>query len=128
VHKLYYAGGFVLLADSICDAVLNYAKALADVGKSDLVIVPSMSDEGRRGATRLLIGPASQLFAAPALDRGVDLEDEAAVASMRQKTASLHPLRPQFDDTVLDDALDSPIRGLGWPHRSLSTEPGPGKA
>ncbi|QHC65319.1 hypothetical protein Q0F99_09230 [Rathayibacter oskolensis] len=98
MQKIYYASGFVLVGDAICTAVLEYARALADVGKSDLVSVPSMSDEGLRGEVRLLLGPASQIFAAPALDRGVDLEDDAAVASMRDKTARLQLSRPQAGD------------------------------
>jgi hypothetical protein len=97
MQKLFYAGGFILLSDAICDAVVEYAQALADVGKSDLVVVPALSDEGLRGTVRLLIGPASQLFAAPALDRDVDLDDPDAVASMQQKTARLRPARAQPD-------------------------------
>jgi hypothetical protein len=95
MQKLYYASGYVLLSDTMCDAVMDYAKALADTNTSDLVIVPSMSDEGVRGVTRLLLGPASQIFAAPAMDRGVDLEDDVAVARMTEKIALLQPARGQ---------------------------------
>ncbi|MFP3416463.1 hypothetical protein SB773_34060, partial [Bacillus sp. SIMBA_074] len=80
--KLYYAGGHIFLDDDVCDALVMYARALADVNKSDLVTVPALSDEGMQGRTRLLIGPASQLFATPALDRGADLSDAEAVESM----------------------------------------------
>jgi len=104
VQKLYYASGFILVSDAICDAVLRYAKALADVGESDLVSVPSMSDEGLRGEVRLLVGPASQIFSAPALDRGVDLEDEEAVASMLDKVARLQPAKAHADEQPLPGA------------------------
>jgi hypothetical protein len=97
MQKLYYAGGFVMLDDDVCDALVRYARGLADVGKSDLVIVPALSDEGTQGRTCLLIGPASQLFTAPAFDRGVDLSDPEAVDDMRQKTAHLQPARPTLD-------------------------------
>jgi hypothetical protein len=97
MQKLYYAGGFMLLGDAVCDAVVEYAQALADVGKSDLVVVPALSDEGLRGTVKLLIGPASQLFAAPAVDRGADLDDDEAVGSMRLKTLRLRPTRAQPD-------------------------------
>ena len=100
MQKLYYSSGFVFLDDAVCDALVQYAKALADVGKSDLVTVPALSDEGMHGRTRLLIGPTSQLFAAPALDRGVDLTDEESVKSMRQKAAHLQPARPVLDGEV----------------------------
>lgn len=107
MQKLYYASGYVLLGDTVGDAVMEYARALADVGKSDLVTVPSLSDEGLRGTTRILIGPSSQILAAPALDRDVDLEDADAVDSMKEKTARLLPARPQASyDTDTDTSPD----------------------
>ncbi|MFP3464125.1 hypothetical protein [Leifsonia sp. SIMBA_070] len=98
MQKLYYAGGHIFLDDDVCDALVMYARALADVNKSDLVTVPALSDEGMQGRTRLLIGPASQLFATPALDRGADLSDAEAVESMRDKTVHLQPSRPVFEE------------------------------
>ncbi|MFF1573398.1 hypothetical protein ACFVWR_11655 [Leifsonia sp. NPDC058292] len=109
MRKLFYASGYVLLGDSVCDALLQYAKALADVGKSDVVDVPSLSDEGVISRTQLLIGPASQLFAATALDRGADLDDSDAVASMNTKAASLRPPVPLAGD---DEQLQFPDGGL----------------
>lgn len=103
MQKLYYASGWVLLGDSVCTAVVEYAQALANVGKSDLVVVPALSDEGLRGETRLLLGPASQLFTSPALDRGIDLDDDAAVESMREKTRRLLPARPTTEPRIGDD-------------------------
>jgi hypothetical protein len=98
MQKLFYSSGYVLIADDVCTAVLEYAQALADVGKSDLVLVPSLSDEGVRGQTRLLLGPASQLFASPSLDRGVDLSDPGSVEEMRRKTSRLRPTVAQYSD------------------------------
>lgn len=96
MRKLYYASGYVLLGDRVCDVLMEYASALADVKRSDLVTVPAMSDEETRGSARLLIGPASQLFAAPAKDRGVDLEDEATTESIIRKIDQLRPARPIY--------------------------------
>ena len=97
MQKLFYAGGYIFLDDEICESLVAYAQALADVNKSDLVIVPALSDEGMQGQTRLLIGPASQLFTAPALDRGFDLSDPAEAASMKEKTARLRPAQPMLE-------------------------------
>jgi hypothetical protein len=102
MQKLYYASGYVLLDDAVCDALVRYARALADVGKSDLVVVPALSDEGMQGRTQLLIGPASQLFTAPALDRGIDLTDPDAVRSMKDRTARLQPPQPVYDTDTSD--------------------------
>jgi hypothetical protein len=95
MQKLFYASGYVILGDEICTAVVEYARALANVGKSDLVIVPALSDEALRGEARLLLGPASQLFSSPALDRAVDLDDPTALESMREKTRNLQPPKPR---------------------------------
>jgi hypothetical protein len=97
MRKLYYASGFVILSDSVCDAVVEYAHQLAQAKQSDLVTVPALSDEGAVGKTTLLIGPASALFAAPALDRGVDLDDDESVAYMRKKISRLLPPRAASD-------------------------------
>jgi hypothetical protein len=101
MQKLYYSSGYVLLSDEVCLAVMEYAQALAGVGQSDLVIVPALSDEGLFGRTRVLLGPASQIFSAPALDREVDLDDADAVEEMRAKTARLQPARAHFDEEPL---------------------------
>jgi len=95
MQKLFYASGYVILGDEICTAVVEYARALANVGKSDLVTVPALSDEALRGEARLLLGPASQLFSSPALDRAVDLDDPTALESMREKTRNLQPPKPR---------------------------------
>ncbi len=104
--KLYYASGYVLIGDEMCNAVVEYAQALADVGRSDLVLIPAMSDDGTRGTARLLIGPASQLFAAPVKDLGVDLEDESTSAAIRRRLARLRPARPMYfmDEDEIDHA------------------------
>jgi len=98
MQKLYYASGYVLLGDAVCEALIEYAKALADVGQSDVVDVPGLSDEGIASRTRLLIGPSSQLFAAGALERDADLEDSDAVASMKDKAARLRSPKPVVGD------------------------------
>lgn len=98
MQKLYYASGYVLLGDAVCEALIDYARALADVGQSDVVDVPGLSDEGIPSRTRLLIGPSSQLFAAAALERDADLDDADAVASMKDKAARLRSPHPVVGD------------------------------
>lgn len=94
--KLYYSSGYMLVGDKVCSALMEYASALADVKRSDLVTVPAMSDEETRGFAKLLLGPASQLFAAPAKDRGVDLEDQETASSIQRKIDRLRPARPMY--------------------------------
>ncbi|MFB2555261.1 hypothetical protein [Herbiconiux liangxiaofengii] len=106
MQKLYYSSGSVLLGDDVCAAVMEYSRALADVARSDLVTVPSLTEGDVVGSTTFLLGPASQLYATPVPDPGmglgveleVDLDDHDAVLVMRQKVADLQPLRGQADD------------------------------
>jgi hypothetical protein len=54
MRKLYYSSGSMLVADVTCKAVLRYARALADVGKSDVVSVPVVTDGGSNAYDYLL--------------------------------------------------------------------------
>lgn len=96
--KLYYAGGSVEVGDDVAEAVMDYAHALADVGKSDLVKIPVTSETGTRGIARLLIGPSSELMASPADDNDVDLTDPPLLEDLRAKIARLQPQRPVAGD------------------------------
>jgi hypothetical protein len=98
VIKLYFAGGFVEVADDVAEVVMDYAHALADVGKSDLVKIPVTSGTGTRGVARLLIGPSSELMASPVDDKGIDLTDPPLLEELRGKIARLQPQRPVAGD------------------------------
>jgi hypothetical protein len=65
MRHLYYAEGSVLLADVTCKAVLRYARALANSGKSDKVTVPVVHDGGSHGYAHMIIGPSSEIFSTP---------------------------------------------------------------
>ena len=104
--KLYYAGGSVEVGNDVAEAVMDYAHALADVGKSDLVKIPVTSDSGTRGIARLLIGPSSELMASPVDDNEVDLSDPPLLEELRGKIARLQPQRPVAGDPHLADEND----------------------
>jgi hypothetical protein len=93
VIKLYYAGGSVEVGDDVAEVVMDYAHALADVGKSDLVKIPVTSETGTRGVARLLIGPSSELMASPVDDNEIDLTDPPLLEELRGKIARLQPQR-----------------------------------
>ena len=93
--KLYYASGFVEVSAEVADSIMTYAKALADVGRSDLVTIPAIADDGTRGTARLLIGPSSELMASTVADKGINLDDDPLLEDLRQKVARLQPTRPQ---------------------------------
>ncbi|MCJ1675577.1 hypothetical protein MT355_20115 [Rathayibacter sp. VKM Ac-2929] len=103
MRKLYYSSGSMLVADVTCKAVLRYARALADVGKSDVVSVPVVADGGSNAYAHLLIGPASQLFSTPVENsHGDEPVDEDAIAHIERETQRMQPARPSWDDEMTD--------------------------
>ncbi|MET0780240.1 MAG: hypothetical protein ABWZ16_01805 [Microbacterium sp.] len=62
---LHYTGGSVLMANDVCEALLQYARALAATQASDVLLVPVVDENGVLATAEFLIGPASQLLAVP---------------------------------------------------------------
>jgi hypothetical protein len=103
MRKLYYSSGSMLVADITCKAVLRYARALADVGKSDIVTVPVVTEGGSNASAHLLIGPASQLWSIPVENsHGDEPIDESAIAEIERETQRMQPTRPSWDDEMID--------------------------
>jgi hypothetical protein len=113
MRKLYYSSGSVLVGDVTCKAVLRYARALADVGKSDIVTIPVVTDGGSNAYAHLLIGPASQLFSLPVENsHGDEPLDAEAIAHIELETRRMQPARPSWSEEMTDiidvDFLDFP--------------------
>lgn len=102
MRKIHYAGGTVITGDRTCKAVLRYARALADVGKSDVVMFPVVEDGGGVVYAHFLIGPASQLFSTPIENTPDDPVDLDLIRELEQKTAELQPARPQWTEEMSD--------------------------
>lgn len=81
-----YVGDTFLTGDEIAAAIIDYGVALANAGHADRIAVPAIGPTGT-GIYEILIGPASQLSAAPAPHAGPELEDEAFVADLRARIA-----------------------------------------
>ena len=109
MRRIVYAGGTLYTGDTIAEALLDYARALARNGTADTVFVPAHTGEGDPGSIELLIGPASQLVSEPVDLAGRELTDEALVDRLRSLTAALAPRRPEAlpaDDLDFPDDLD----------------------
>lgn len=110
MQRLHYTGDTLLVPDAVCEAILALASALADVQVSDVVRVPIVDEAGTLTEARMLIGPASQLYATPADDvTEIDVDPEL-VADIRRRTARLGVARSEPESTVratrLRDAFD----------------------
>ena len=113
MRKLHYSSGSMLVADVTCKAVLRYARALADVGKSDVITVPVVTEGGSNAYAHMLIGPASQLFSTPVENsHGDEPVDEEVIAHIELETRRMQPSRPSWSSEMTDipdvDFLDFP--------------------
>lgn len=89
--ELHYSDGYVVTTGAIADAVLRYAKTLAEQKASDLITVPIATPEGP-AVSSMLIGPASQLYTTPHSGGAADLDDEGAVMDLLSRNDRLvHP-------------------------------------
>ncbi|MCM6764120.1 hypothetical protein NB037_17030 [Rathayibacter sp. ZW T2_19] len=119
MRRLHYSSGHMLVGDVTCKAVLRYARALADVGKSDVVQIPVVTEGGSRAYAHLLIGPASQLYSTPVENsQGDDPVDEEVVAHIELETRRMQPARPSWSDEMTDipdvDFLDDTDVSSPW--------------
>lgn len=94
MRELHYAGDSVHVSYNICDAVFNYARALANANQSDVVRIPIVVD-GKREFSNMLLGPATSIFCTPSPDSDLDLEDEEILAYMHERTSALRPTQVQ---------------------------------
>ena len=100
---LHYIGESVLLADDVCDALLRYARALAETQGSDVVTVPVLTLDGERHSAEFLLGPASQLYATSAPHSAPDERHPAVVDDLDRRIRLLHPtavISPAEPDSV----------------------------
>lgn len=91
VKRIFYASGGFVTADSVADALMEYAGVLAVVNSSDVVECVGIDEDGVVGSVRMLIGPASQIMAVHTNDEAVDLNAEATVAELQRRAAERLP-------------------------------------
>lgn len=104
MQRLHYTGESFLVADEVCSALMDYASALADAGRSDVVSILVIDEAGLQIPAELLIGPASQLYATAVdhmREEGLDL---ALVADMRARAAEVRS--PDRADGASGDVLN----------------------
>ena len=101
MKELQYAGGTLLMSDDGADAVLEYAEALALSDTSGIASMP-VARGGAREVARIVLGPASQLFAATLPAEHVELDDSEEIAVIAAATRALGPTRAE----TLHDEID----------------------
>lgn len=77
--RIHYGGGSFLAGDDVANSILDYSAALANAERADSIDVPAIDVDGNPEIIRMLLGPASQLFAEP-VPHSVEAEDSEFVA------------------------------------------------
>lgn len=91
----FCTGAAFTTTDVVGEALLQYAWALAEYGRRDLVRIPVRLDGGGADAVFLLIGPEAQLSSEPVPG---DVEDDIDVLAARDLDERTERLRmPQID-------------------------------
>lgn len=89
MDRIHYAGDSVLTGSEIARALLEYAEALAKVGTSATVDIPTRQPDGSLGRSSVLVGPASQLIADAEDSEYDEVVDDELVAYFRQEAAKV---------------------------------------
>lgn len=89
MDRIHYAGNSFLTGTRIAHALLDYAQALAQVGASATIHVPTLNDDGSPGRSEVLIGPSSQLIASAEVSGNDDVTDDELVARMGDEAKRL---------------------------------------
>jgi len=86
---VHYTGGTVLMADDVCEALIQYARVLAAAQASDVLVVPVVDDAGELVTAEFLVGPASQLLAVPVVGARESGRDQSVIDDIARRTRLL---------------------------------------
>ena len=89
MDRIHYAGDSILTGSAIAAALLEYAEALARVGTSATVDIPTREEDGSIGRSKLLVGPASQLISDAEESTDDEIVDDELVAYFTREAARL---------------------------------------
>jgi len=89
MDRIHYAGDTFLTGTAIADAVLQYAKALAQNESSDSVNIPVYDAASGTSRASFLIGPASQIASQFEETTLEEIVDEELLADLAERTALL---------------------------------------
>lgn len=102
MRRVFYPSGSVLTGDSIAQAVLEFAEALAKDGRADIIEIPVVLGSGTTGTATLLVSPASQFASVTEESELTGPVDDVLVADLRNRARKVAAHRattqPQFVD------------------------------
>ncbi|MBC7595311.1 MAG: hypothetical protein H7288_15450 [Kineosporiaceae bacterium] len=87
--RFRYAGGAATVSDALCEALLDYATALAGAGQGGVADFPSCDDRGRLISVKVFLSASSQLWFSEIPPGEFAVDDSAAISHLQAKTASV---------------------------------------
>jgi len=100
VKRVFYSGGSIITGSEIADALLSYAMELSMRRLSDVIEVPVLDDSGDIQLAKLLISPASQLFAVEVDVGCAELRSDRTIATLdwtlRRHSIDTEPSNDEF--------------------------------
>ena len=100
MKRISYAGVSVLTGDKIADAVLAYARVLANAQLAATISIPARLGDGAVGKVEILVGPASQIAAVPEDSDEHELIDGEVVSHLQAEIDNLS--RPGASQAIHD--------------------------
>jgi hypothetical protein len=101
--RVSFSNTSFLTSDAVAHSLLEFAAATARGSGSETVIVPAVTDEGALTEVEMVVGPASQMSAAPEATDFDEPETTEAIRAMDRATlasrAVITPLEDDDDDS-----------------------------
>lgn len=111
MDRIHYAGDSFLTGTDIAHALLEYARALAQVGSSDTVEIPTLTEDGEPGRSEILVGPASQVISSLEELELEEVVDRELVARLQEMTANLERFGTSSPGASIQGEHEQPV---GW--------------
>lgn len=89
VKRIHYADEYLVTGDRIAAALVDYARALAMLGRSDSIDLPGMDRDGVRQRFQILLGPASQMLVSEQQTHEDDIVDDELVLDIEERVTRL---------------------------------------
>ena len=89
MKRLHIGTGSLVTGDEIADAVLDYAAALYESGRTATIGIPILDDGGKRQDARILITPAMSMWISTEASTAVEVSDAGLVTLLRDESREL---------------------------------------
>lgn len=107
MKRIHYTDEYLVTGDAIAAAVVEYARALAMMNKSDTVDLPGMDREGLHQRFQVLLGPASQMLVSEEQTDEPEIDDARLVDDIQARIEGLRGIEPQSAEPAEGIPLDA---------------------